>query len=282
MKLLQWDMGAQPWGPGPRGRARAQLGMRPTIGFPSSSLLHGRGEAVKPPAEGALGWPRDYALVRAFDRLRAPPLRESDYEGLAEPARMAETNAALGASVPSAVSSSSCPWLPDVHNACHADISPRTRFVLEVLLPRVRRETPALATPEATGIDGVSLGGVLALRIGLSYPEVFGAVGRHPAGVRRRAGRRVDGAGAGARARRPGMRLRLLTSHDDYFHEPIAGVIASVERRRRRARVRGRRRPARLHLQSRSGLVRASLWNDRALAARRAAGSRHSRAMMLE
>ena len=45
------------------------------------------------------------------------------------------------------------------------------------MLPRVRRETPALSRPETTGIDGVSLGGALALRIGFYNPKSFGALG---------------------------------------------------------------------------------------------------------
>src|SRR5690348_16305113 len=31
--------------------------------------LHGRGESLKAPAEGAMGWPRDYALARAYERV---------------------------------------------------------------------------------------------------------------------------------------------------------------------------------------------------------------------
>src|SRR5690349_8369109 len=31
--------------------------------------LHGRGESLKSPAEGAMGWPRDYALTRAYERV---------------------------------------------------------------------------------------------------------------------------------------------------------------------------------------------------------------------
>jgi hypothetical protein len=222
VRLLEWDMGAQPWG-----QARVVV-VVPNWGaseerFPVVLALHGRGEAVKPPADGAMGWPRDYALVRAIDRLRAPPLREADYEGFVEPARLAEQNASLSAR-PFGGVIVVCPWLPDFRPAATGDIAAYARWVLDALLPRVRRDTPALAAPEATGIDGVSLGGVAALRIGLTCPEAFGAVGAiQPA---------VDGAQApewtalaeAARARRPQMKLRLLTSHDDYFHDSITVV----------------------------------------------------------
>jgi len=222
VRLLEWDLGAQSWG-----QARATV-VVPTWGgsdarFPVLVALHGRGEALKPPAEGALGWPRDYALVRAFDRMRAPPLVAADFEGLADPARMAEINGAL-ARRPFGGLIVVCPWLPDVHPASTGDIAPYARFVTEVLLPKVRAETPALARPESTGLDGVSLGGVVALRIGLTAPDTFGAVG----GIQPAFG---SGQGAdwttlalAARARRPALKLRLLTSREDYFREAILSV----------------------------------------------------------
>ena len=222
VRILQWDLGPQPWGPG-RAAVVVPTWAPPEQRFPVVIALHGRGEAVKAPSEGALGWPRDYALVRAVDRLRAPPLRDVDYEGLVEPPRLAETNGAL-ARKPFGGLIVVCPWLPDVHPAATGDIAAYTRFIFDVLLPRVRRDTPALAAPEATGIDGVSLGGVIALRIGLAYPEAFGAVGGiQPAFA--------DGQNAdwttlalAARAKRADLKLRLLTSHDDYFHDVVLGV----------------------------------------------------------
>ena len=220
--LLQWDLGVQPWGPG-RAVVLVPSWAGPDDRFPVVVALHGRGEALKAPSEGALGWPRDYALVRAFDRMRAPPLRDADYEGLVEPGRMADTNAALATHAFGGLIVV-CPWLPDVHPAATADIGAYARFVHEILLPRVRRETPALATADATGIDGVSLGGILALRIGLTAPDAFGAVG----GIQAAFGDNPVGdwvaLALSARVRRPNLKLRLLTSHDDYFHDAVTGV----------------------------------------------------------
>jgi len=222
VSVLQWDLGAQPWGQArvvvvvPRwGGAEAR--------FPVVIALHGRGEAMKTPAEGAMGWPRDYAMVRAIDRLRAPPLRERDYEGFVDGARMAATNASLAAQ-PFGGVIVACPWLPDVRPAPTGDIAAYGRYLLDVLLPRVRRDTPALPSPEATGIDGVSLGGVLALRIGLTWPEAFGAVGGIQAALADGQNDDWTALAQAARAERPAMKLRLLTSHDDYFHDAIVGV----------------------------------------------------------
>jgi hypothetical protein len=165
-------------------------------------------------------------MVRAFDRLRAPPLTNTDYEGFADPARMAETNASLAAH-PFGGVIVACPWLPDVRPATTGDIRVLARYLLDVLLPRVRKETPALVSPEATGIDGVSLGGMLALRIGLSSPADFGAVGGIQAAFDGGQNAEWTALAQAARARRPGLKLRLLTSHDDYFHDPIVSVSKS-------------------------------------------------------
>jgi enterochelin esterase-like enzyme len=202
VRVLEWDLGEQPWGPS-RAVVVVPAWASPPERYPVLVALHGRGEAVKAPADGAMGWPRDYAMVRAIDRLRAPPLTTQDYEGFADPV---------------------CPHLPDVRPATTGDVSVYGRFLLDVLLPRVRRETPALAGPESTGIDGVSLGGVVALRIGLANPGAFGAVGGIQPAVQEGENSEWTARAQSARARRPGLALRLLTSHDDYFHDGIVGI----------------------------------------------------------
>jgi len=222
VRILEWDLGAQPWG-----RARAAV-VVPSWGgadtrFPVLLALHGRGESVKTPSEGALGWPRDYAMVRAYDRLRSPPLREGDYEGIVEPSRMADANASL-AQRPFGGLVVACPWLPDVRPATTGDIGEYARFLINVLLPRVRSETPALSSPESTGLDGVSLGGAVALRVGLTSPATFGAVGGIQPALSEGQNAEWTALAQGARAARPGMRLRLVTSHEDYFHDAIVGV----------------------------------------------------------
>ncbi len=221
-RVLQWDLGPQPWGAG-RASIVVPTWGGPTARFPVLVALHGRGEALKPPAEGALGWPRDYALLRAFDRLRAPPLIDSDYEGFADRDRVLETNASL-AREPFGGIIVACPWLPDLNPTRESDTTAYARFVLDVLLPRVRRETAAYSTPQATGIDGVSLGGAVALRVGLAFPEAFGAVGGIQPALSENQTQDWVALARAARAREPQLKLRLLTSHDDYFRDAIVGV----------------------------------------------------------
>jgi hypothetical protein len=151
--------------------------------FPVVVALHGHGESLKPPLEGAMGWPRDYALTRAFGRLAAPPLTKDDYESFVSDARLADVNAQL-ASRPFRGVIVACPFMPDgdVHSTTPQmgpTTASRAEFILKMLLPKVRAETPARADAKSTGIDGVSFGGALALRIGLSNPDAFGAVSPH-------------------------------------------------------------------------------------------------------
>jgi len=65
---------------------------------------------------------------------------------------------------------------------------------------------------------------VVALRIGLTSPEAFGAVGAIQPAIGNGQSAEWTALAQGARARRPDLKLRLLTSHEDYFHEAIVGV----------------------------------------------------------
>jgi len=188
--------------------------------FPLLVALHGRGEARKLPAEGAMGWPRDYALVRALARLCAPPLVPTDFEGFVDDERLRSLNEALAAR-PFAGLVVACPYLPDVDLLNPSQLDAYGRFVLQALMPRARREAPTFTTAASTGIDGVSLGGAVALHVGLANADAFGAVGAIQPALS------VDDipewAVRGQRAveRNPALRLRLLTSHDDHFREAV-------------------------------------------------------------
>src|SRR3954471_22125310 len=162
--------------------------------FPVLIALHGRGETLKGPERGARGWVADYALGRAAERLappppppphleglvgapRPPPLSAHDFEGFVEAPRLTLLNSALAA-VPYRGLIVVCPYLPDVLSSDDpfAQAPQLAHFLVDELIPKVNAETPALGTPAATGIDGVSLGGRGAITVGLLRPEAFGAV----------------------------------------------------------------------------------------------------------
>jgi iron(III)-salmochelin esterase len=186
--------------------------------FPVLVALHGRGEAFKGPKRGARGWVEDYELPAAVARLHAPPLTETDFKKFVEPDRLDGFNQTL-ARHPYRGLIVVCPYTPDVlaGDKPFSAVTPFSKLVVDELLPRVKRELPAIGTPAATGIDGVSLGGRVSVLVGFERPEAFGAVaGLQPA---------FDSADAPELARRakaareanPRLRIRLLTSDGDFF-----------------------------------------------------------------
>jgi hypothetical protein len=188
--------------------------------WPLVVALHGRGEALKGPHDGALGWAHDYALGHAISRVNNPPLGEDDVEGFVDRERLDGYNRQL-AEHPFGGLVVVCPYVPDTNLRSHADLSDYARYVADVLVPRARRELPVFSSPEATGIDGVSLGGAIALRTGFARTDTFGAVGAlQPAVADDQAQEWVELAKA-ARAKRPDLALRLTTSHDDVYHDVI-------------------------------------------------------------
>lgn len=214
----------------PMGQPSAAVVVVPAWGapgekFPVVVALHGHGESLKPPLEGAMGWPRDYALTRAYGRLAAPPITKEDYESFVSTDRLREVNAELGAR-PFRGVIVACPFMPDgdVHSTTPQmgpTTASRAEFILKMLLPKVRAETPARTDARSTGIDGVSFGGALALRIGLSNPEAFGAVGAfQPALATEEASDYVRLA-QNARARNKNLALNLVTSDGDYFRQAV-------------------------------------------------------------
>ncbi len=188
--------------------------------FPVVVALHGRGEALKGPDRGAFGWPRDYALSRAMERIASPPVTPADLEGFVDDARLAQMNTDLAAR-PFGGVIVACPYVPDLDLRTFKDVRAYGKWIVEVFLPRVRRETPAIASFEATGIDGVSLGGATALRVGFANPEAFGAVGALQPAVFDDQAQEWTELARYARKKRPSMALRLVTSHDDYYNGPI-------------------------------------------------------------
>ncbi len=114
-----------------------------------------------------------------------------------------------------------CPYLPDLDLRKPGPIREYGEYLLGVVLPRVRKERPVVATAAATGIDGVSLGGAIALRVGAGNPDAFGAVGTLQAAIGEDQVQELTDLVRTARARNPKLALRLLTSREDYFRRAI-------------------------------------------------------------
>ena len=191
---------------------------RPDERFPLLIALHGRGEAMKGPVRGARGWVDDYALGRAIRRLSMPPLKSDDFEDIVEPKRMNLLSATLQAQ-PYAGLVVLCPYTPDMlaGERPFERAYPFARFLVEALIPRARRELPVIDKPEATGIDGVSLGGRVSLLSGLYQPQEFGAIATLQAAFDSSDAPRLADLAARAKSRNPKLQFRFLTSDGDYF-----------------------------------------------------------------
>lgn len=195
--------------------------------LPVVVALHGRGESGRGLDAGARGFRDDYGLDRIDGRLRSPPITREDLLGFTDDARLAQINASLAAS-PYAGVVLACPYAPDLRDRSVAGAEPFGRFVVEALLPKVREVSGSPSKPERTGIDGVSMGGRLALWIGLRFPETFGAVGAMQPALREGEAGDVAKLAASARAKNPNLRLRLLSSEGDPFLAAVKAASAKM------------------------------------------------------
>jgi hypothetical protein len=210
--LVDWDLGAH-------GHAVALVSpIEPGTKVPLVIALHGRGEALKGPVRGPYGWPRDYALERAIGRITKPPLTAEDFERLVDGERLGAINARL-ARRPFGGLAVVCPFLPDFdwsHPPTEL-VTSYARFLVDELIPRARQELPVIATAAATGIDGVSLGGAMGLRVGLRFAEHFGAVGSLQCALTSGNVDELVQMAKAARRKNPALALRVATSKEDGF-----------------------------------------------------------------
>lgn len=184
--------------------------------YPVVIALHGRGEA-RDPERGHLGWANLYRLPDAFAALLRGRVTAADYNRFVRETHLAYVNASLRARPFTGVMVVT-PYVPDI--AGEELGSERMRqlgaWLSGPLLEHVReRFEGAARTREGTGIDGVSMGGRVALEVGLTHPDAFGAVGAIQPAIRGQEARLAELAAGAARA--SPQRLRLLTSEEDPF-----------------------------------------------------------------
>ncbi|WP_437633022.1 alpha/beta hydrolase [Sorangium sp. So ce854] len=215
------DLAFEP-GPGGEGPQRALLLAPGDAAAPLLVALHGRGEAVRGVEVGARGWRDDYGLDATLERLRTPPLEPEDLGHMARRERLAQLNASLAAH-PYRGLCVATPFTPDLRDRSVEGAAGFGRFVVERLLPRARAEGACQAAREATGIDGVSLGGRIALLVGLSHPDVFGAVGALQPAVRASEAEMFSALARRAMERRK-VALRLVSSEADPFLPAIQAI----------------------------------------------------------
>ena len=195
--------------------------------LPVVVALHGRGESGHGLDTGARGFRDFYGVDRIDARLRTPPVTRQDLLHFTTDQRLDQINASL-AKAPYAGVVLACPYAPDLSDRTVTGAEPFGRFVTETLVPKAREAAGAPSVVERTGIDGVSMGGRLALWIGLRFADRFGAVGAMQPALRVEEAPRVAKLAVEARAKNPKLRLRLLSSEGDPFLEAVKAASAEM------------------------------------------------------
>lgn len=188
--------------------------------FPVLIALHGRGEAVRGAEAGAYGWVKDYLVSNAIEALHRGRLNEADFQHLVTPTHLAEFNHSL-AQEPYRGVALVCPHAPDFQGKSRDQATERYGdWLVTQLLPQVMAKLGEKLSGQV-GIDGVSMGGRMALQIGLAHPKVFSAVGSLQAAIRAEdAVNLVQQAASYLREYPPG-KIRILTSDGDFFRDAI-------------------------------------------------------------
>ncbi len=144
--------------------------------LPLLVALHGRGESGRGLEVGAKAWRDDYGLDKLDACLRAGALTRADLGDMVLDDRLGKLNDSLKKNSYTGLVVA-CPYTPDLKDRSAKGSAPFAQFVRESLLPRVQSESKHPVTRESTGIDGVSMGGRLALLVGFLHADIFGAVG---------------------------------------------------------------------------------------------------------
>ncbi|MBN2340610.1 MAG: esterase [Deltaproteobacteria bacterium] len=198
--------------------------------MPVLIALHGQGESRKTPVMGARGWPFDYGMVQAMNRLAHPPLTTDDFGDMVTPERLQTLNRSLAERPYRGIIVVS-PYLPDEFRSKRLlqDAEAYGAFITDQLLPKVFAETPAFTDPAHIGIDGVSLGGRASISIGLSHPKVFGAVGGTQAAFGVGQAPMIVGWLKEARRTSPALRFRIISSVKDKFKDFTEALSSQLD-----------------------------------------------------
>jgi hypothetical protein len=198
--------------------------------MPVLVLLHGLGETGDEEL-GIHAWGERYGLVRAYERLRRPPVERTEPKvRYLTDERLARINEGL-ARRPFPPLVLVCPVTPNPgrHASPARALDAYAAWLGETLLPEVGRRV-ARADVSRVGLDGCSLGGYVALEVFARDAARFATLGTVQAafGVHRARGyaERVAGAMAGKRK----TPVHVLTSSEDPYRKANERFGRELER----------------------------------------------------
>ncbi|MFO0614429.1 MAG: alpha/beta hydrolase-fold protein [Polyangiaceae bacterium] len=158
----------------PFGRAMIRAARPGPRGAAALVALHGHTESERGLDVGARAWKDDYHLDAAYSRLSAPALTAADGGGFLDDEQLGALNREL-AERPFLGLTLACPFTPDIVDPKSDLAVAYGGFVADRLAEEIRALDPS-STPRL-GIDGISMGGRIALMVGFSRPDVFRSVG---------------------------------------------------------------------------------------------------------
>jgi len=200
--------------------------------LPLVIAFHGKGESKLGPERGYRAWVERYGLTRAYEALLGGLLVRDAFGGLVRDAELKALNAELKARPFRGVFVVGV-YTPDLlEEVEHPEkIDAYAEWVAKKLVPKVQRMFPVVSdAPRSAGVDGVSLGGMVALEVGLRFPDVFAAVGSMQPAIR---GREAELAERAARAQKlASQEIRLLSSDKDPLLETTRKLSEELRKRR--------------------------------------------------
>jgi dienelactone hydrolase len=199
--------------------------------LPIVVAFHGMAESKAGVEKGYRAWVDQYGLVPAYEALLSGKLEKDSFGGLVRDAELAAANADLAAQAYRGVfvvGVYTPNLLAEAGNTERIDTF--ARWVAQRLVPKIRDTFPVTdSSVRKVGVDGVSLGGMVALEVGARHPEVFGSVGIMQPAIK---GREAALAERLARAQDTAPQtIRLLSSDGDPLL-PVTRALSSELRKR--------------------------------------------------
>lgn len=202
----------------------------PGAKLPVLVLLHGRGEAQKSPERGARGFIEDYGLEAAWTWLDSKPGAR-----LAPPEVPASYRRSIEAELdrtPFEGMVVVMPYLPDRFRGPEVFVNaPQYARVLRDIVSRVKSQLPVKHQREAWALDGISLGGRVAMACVAELAADFGAFGSVQAAIDERELASFADLLSEARRHNPSVRFSLATSDQDYFRVVLEHYHAALTAR---------------------------------------------------
>ncbi len=198
--------------------------------LPALVLLHGRGEAQKSPKRGARGFVDDYGLEAAWQWLEGKPGARTAPPGLPTSYRQG-VEAELDR-VPFSAMVLVMPYLPDRFRGSEAFVNaPEYARQLTELVTRVKADLPVRQDRGGWALDGISLGGRVAMVCMADLTPHFAAFGSVQAAIDERELTVFADVLARARTLDPNLRFTLATSDQDYFRLVLEHYRAALNTR---------------------------------------------------